>query len=104
MTYSLGTYDPKKDLRNSDTPLGRILRTPKLDFTELKRIADEFEQAMTIEHEKDRKIIAEALREANNKKQKGTSLKELHSVFGSMTHEEAEEIRNNKITFSERFL
>ena len=65
MTYSLGRYDSNKDLKNTDTPLGRILRTPKPDFTELNKISEEFEKAMTIEHEKDRKIIAEALAVAN---------------------------------------
>lgn len=30
-------------------------------------------------------------------------LEELHSVFGSMTHEEAEDIRNHRVNFKERF-
>ena len=36
-----------------------------LCFKVFDKISEEFEQAMTIEHEKDRKIIAEALAVAN---------------------------------------
>lgn len=35
--------------------------------------------------------------------EKKKALDELHSVFGSMTHEEAEDIRNNRVNFKERF-
>lgn len=35
--------------------------------------------------------------------EKRKELEELHSVFGSMTHEEAEDIRNHRVNFKERF-
>lgn len=35
--------------------------------------------------------------------EKKKALDELHSVFGSMTREEAEAIRNNRVNFKERF-
>lgn len=35
--------------------------------------------------------------------EKKAALEELHSVFGTMTHEEAEDIRNNRVNFKERF-
>lgn len=48
-------------VKNSDTAIGEILRMPPSDLTECKRNADEFAAWIKIEHEKDRKIIAEAL-------------------------------------------
>ena len=35
--------------------------------------------------------------------EKQSALNELHSIFGAMTHEEAEDIRNHRINFKERF-
>ena len=34
--------------------------------------------------------------------EKKLALKELHSIFGTMTHEQAEDIRNNRVNFKER--
>lgn len=34
---------------------------------------------------------------------KQAALDELHSIFGSMTHEEAVDIRNHRMNFKERF-
>lgn len=39
----------------------------------------------------------------NEMQEKKKKLKELHKVFGSMTHEEAEDIRNHRVNFKERF-
>ena len=53
------------------------------------------------------RLIITALDEdidANNmQKQKEKALAELHGVFGMLTHEEAEDIRNNRMSFKERF-
>ncbi len=41
--------------------------------------------------------------ETEKMQEKKKALKELHSVFGSMTHKEAEDIRNHRVNFNERF-
>ena len=35
--------------------------------------------------------------------EKEAALAELHGVFGTMTHEEAEDIRSHRVNFKERF-
>ena len=35
--------------------------------------------------------------------EKRMALDELHGIFGTMTHEEAEDIRRNRVNFTERF-
>ncbi|MBO4319620.1 MAG: hypothetical protein J5857_04045 [Treponema sp.] len=35
--------------------------------------------------------------------EKKATLDELHGVFGMLTHEEAEDIRSNRVNFKERF-
>lgn len=39
----------------------------------------------------------------NEMQEKKKELEELHKVFGSMTHEDAEDIRNHRVNFKERF-
>lgn len=41
--------------------------------------------------------------DAQEKLAKMKSLEELHHIFGTMTHEEAEDIRNNRVNFKECF-
>ena len=50
-----------------------------------------------------RLIITALDEEYGEMQEKKAALEELHSVFGAMTHEEAEEIRNNRLTIRERF-
>ncbi len=41
--------------------------------------------------------------DASATSEKKRAFDELHRVFGTMTHEEAEDIRNNRVNFKERF-
>ena len=53
------------------------------------------------------RLVITALDEDFTNKQelekKQIALTELHNIFGSMSHQEAEDIRNNRVNFKERF-
>ena len=58
---------------------------------------------MTETEQKELYDFAQLIMSKREMQEKKAALEELHSVFGAMTHEEAEEIRNNRLTIRERF-